>query len=141
MLGLLVGLGQEAAAQEGNFELGVLLGEPTGLSIKLWASDISAFDLAAAWSFEKRFHVHADYLLHTRKLISVPSGRLPLYTGFGGVIATAADLNLAFRIPLGSTYLFESIPLSLFLEAAPKLYVSPDVEFGAEGGLGARYMF
>lgn len=37
------------------FEIGALLGEPIGLSMKFWHSTLTATDVAAAWSFtEKR---------------------------------------------------------------------------------------
>ncbi len=135
-------LWQFSSAQNGAFELGVIVGEPTGVSVKLWASELSAFDLAAAWSFvDPRFHVHADYLIHTRRLISVERGRLPLYTGFGGVIEAGEDLGLAVRVPLGITYLFETIPLSLFFEVAPQLELAPATDFDVDGGLGARFVF
>ncbi|MEJ2616343.1 MAG: hypothetical protein P8Z35_15410, partial [Ignavibacteriaceae bacterium] len=41
-------------AQNRNFGLGIILGEPTGLSAKLTVNHINAFDFAAAWSFKDR---------------------------------------------------------------------------------------
>lgn len=54
-----------ARAAEG-FGIGLILGEPTGLSIKKWIGPERAIDAAAAWSLaeHERFQFHADYLVH-----------------------------------------------------------------------------
>jgi hypothetical protein len=35
-----------------GFGLGVIVGNPTGLSFKVWTGGSSAFDAAAAWSLD-----------------------------------------------------------------------------------------
>ena len=64
-LGVLGGTVDDAWAQEG-LGLGIILGEPTGISFKSWLSTTTAFDMAAAWSFvdEDALHLHGDYLVH-----------------------------------------------------------------------------
>src|SRR6056297_1658834 len=50
-----------------NLGLGLMLGEPTGVSVKSWLGTKSAFDIGAAWSLSGRneaLHLHADYLYH-----------------------------------------------------------------------------
>ncbi|MBT8387347.1 MAG: hypothetical protein KJO12_08030, partial [Ignavibacteria bacterium] len=66
-------------SQDKDFGLGIILGEPTGVSFKYWTSSNTAFDGAVAWSFVNggAFHVHADYILHSFNLFHVASGRLP----------------------------------------------------------------
>ena len=51
-----------ADAGGGTWELGVILGEPTGLSAKYWMSQETALDFGAAWSFkgDGQFHLHVD---------------------------------------------------------------------------------
>ena len=39
------------SAQDSGFGAGFILGEPTGVSAKLWLSKDDAIDYAAAWSF------------------------------------------------------------------------------------------
>ncbi|MEE9501339.1 MAG: hypothetical protein V3V48_04650, partial [Candidatus Aminicenantaceae bacterium] len=53
-------------AQDRGFGLGIILGEPTGVSFKNWVGRREAFDVAVAWSFEGEgaIHIHADYLFH-----------------------------------------------------------------------------
>ncbi|MBD3346933.1 MAG: hypothetical protein GF401_17910 [Chitinivibrionales bacterium] len=128
-----------------GFELGVIVGEPTGLSIKQWVSSKGAFDGAAAWSFAGGdfLHIHADYLIHNHRFIKVTRGSLPLYMGLGGVIriAGAGKAHVGARIPFGMSYLFEGAPLDLFLEIAPIFELAPATQFDMSGGLGLRFTF
>ncbi|NBC26687.1 MAG: hypothetical protein GVY08_07495, partial [Bacteroidetes bacterium] len=50
-----------AQGSSGDTELGVLLGEPTGISLQVWQSRTTAIDGAVAWSFEgeDNLHIHA----------------------------------------------------------------------------------
>lgn len=134
-------------AVQPDFEIGVVLGDIDGLSVKLWMSEQSAVDLAAGWDIlDGRLHIHGDYLHHGR-FFEIDNGQLPLYLGFGGVIrvdvgddADEDGLTLGVRIPAGITYLFDQLPLSLFLEVGPRFDIT-DSEWGVNGGLGIRYTF
>lgn len=125
--------------------LGVILGEPTGFSLKYWLSDVSAVDAAVGWSFdgETDFHVHGDYLHHLFDLFPVKGRRLPLYFG-GGLRYKHRDGRedlFGFRGVVGVSYLVPDIPLDIFLEAGPILDVTPDFEVRHTVGIGARYWF
>jgi hypothetical protein len=143
-------------AQERHFGLGVILGEPTGLSAKLWVSSATAFDFGLGWSFggdrvgnydggyngESRVHFHMDYLWHWFNAIS-SSERFPLYTGVGGRINTGAgyENSIAARGVIGIAWLPRETPIDIFLELVPSLQVVPSTGFGIDAGLGARYFF
>ncbi|HEU0038897.1 MAG TPA: hypothetical protein VFR76_06460, partial [Verrucomicrobiae bacterium] len=64
-----------------RFGAGLILGEPTGASLKYWLNDTMALDGAIGWSFHREtdLHLHSDVLWHKFDLFSVPEGRLPLY--------------------------------------------------------------
>ena len=82
-----------AAARPSGIGLGVIIGEPTGLSAKAWLSDNTAADAGAAWSVwggYQALHIHADFLLHSFNVFPVDPGELPLYYGVGGRIKLAA---------------------------------------------------
>ncbi|TVQ97986.1 MAG: hypothetical protein EA403_14580 [Spirochaetaceae bacterium] len=132
-----------AFADRGPFGLGIILGEPTGISAKLWLGDAHAIDAAFAWSFadEGSLYVHGNYLFHLHDLISVNTGRLPVYFGIGGKVNLRDDPQVSVRIPIGLNYLFDSVPLDAFLELAPGigLFPSTKADFGA--GIGIRYYF
>ncbi len=132
-----------AAAQDRGFGMGIILGEPTGLSAKLWTSSDNAFDFAAAWSLrgEGNLLLQADYVWHFFNVIPVSSGKLPLYIGIGGRALLANDPQLGVRIPFGMDYLFATAPVDIFVELAPILDLSPATDFGVGGGLGVRYWF
>lgn len=130
-------------AQGDGFGLGVILGEPTGLSGKYWVSEKSAIDGGVAWSMydEGSLHLHADYLFHAFNLINVSKGQLPLYFGLGARVKLADDVRFGARIPVGLDYLFEDAPLDIFLEIVPILDLVPATAFNMNGAIGIRYWF
>lgn len=131
-----------AYAQSG-FGVGVILGEPTGISFKLWAEKNSALDGAVSWSFTKEssFHLHADFFLHNFNIFKVEKGKLPIYYGIGGRVKLVKDTRVGVRIPIGIEYIFQNVPIDVFLEIVPLLDLIPGTEFGINGGIGIRYFF
>jgi len=130
-------------AQDRGFGLGIILGEPTGVSGKLWTSGENAFDFAAAWSFQGNGNLllQADYVWHIFRLIPVPDGKLPFYVGIGGEIILANDPVIGVRVPLGLDYMFSNAPVDIFVELVPILRLAPSTDFDFAGGIGARYWF
>jgi len=130
-------------AQQSGFGLGLIVGEPTGLSGKYWISPWSAIDGAAAWSLGKnsRFQIHSDFLLHNYETISVIKGKLPIYYGLGARLIFAPDNVFGIRGVVGLDYLFAGTPLDIFLEIVPILDLAPKVDFDFNAGIGIRYYF
>ena len=130
-------------AQQKNFGLGIILGEPTGVSGKLWTSSENAFDFAAAWSFsgDGNLLLQADYVWHIFRLIPVESGRLPFYVGVGAEVIFDDDPVIGVRVPLGLDYMFSNAPVDIFVEFVPILTLAPSTDFDFAGGIGARYWF
>jgi len=152
VLGFMLILTKPIAAQDHGFGMGIILGEPTGLSAKAWTSNDNAFDFALAWSFNKYHHdndyhndgsvlLQADYVWHFFNAISVSSGKLPIYVGVGARVVLADNPNFGVRIPVGIDYLFANAPIDIFLELVPILDLSPSTDFGIGGGIGIRYWF
>lgn len=131
------------SAQDRGFGLGIILGEPTGVSGKLWTSGENAFDFAAAWSFQGNGNLllQADYVWHIFRLIPVPDGKLPFYVGIGGEVILASDPVIGVRVPLGLDYMFNNAPVDIFVELVPILRLAPSTDFDFAGGIGARYWF
>ncbi len=142
-IGLVVLCTGTSLAQNKGFGLGVIIGEPTGLSGKYWLSGSTAVDLAAAWSFGKTsaFQAQADFVLHQFDLFNVEKGKLPIYYGIGGAVLFSRKLGLGVRVPVGIDYEFAHSPLDLFLEVVPKLALSPATRFDLNAGLGMRFWF
>lgn len=130
----------EAQNRPSNTELGVILGEPTGISFKFWQSGSTAIDGAVAWSMGRNesVHVHADYLFHND--LDVDQGVLLFYYG-PGVRTVFFDNNprVGARFPLGLQYIVDSTRLSIFFEVAPTFDLIPSTSFGVNGGLGFRF--
>ena len=129
----------------GPFGLGIIVGEPTGLSAKLRLNRPNAVDGALAWSLDGSddLHIHADYLWHNYSLIPVEKGQLPLYFGIGGRVQLREDRDdhVGVRFPVGLEYTFATAPFNLFAEIAGILDLNPDTDFDANAGFGIRYTF
>ncbi len=136
--------GQIALVDAGDMEVGILLGEPTGLSAKLWATGNTAFDLGIAWSFGDggHFHLHGDYLIHNFDFFDVDTGSLPIYVGIGGRVRIEDDdSRVGLRVALGLEYILENSPFGFFFEVAPIVDFLPETEADVNGGIGVRYIF
>lgn len=132
-----------------GFGLGVIVGEPTGVSFKGWLDNKSAIDGAVAWSFLNNgsFHVHADYLRHVN-IDQTSSGQFNFHYGIGGRIKAknnnnnnSDDARFGVRIPLGLDYNFSTEPIELFLEVAPVVDFTPKTDASFNGALGVRFYF
>jgi hypothetical protein len=131
------------SGQSAGFGAGIMVGEPTGISLKSWLSRTNAWDAGIAWGFEKQgaLHLHADYLWHNFDLIKIDKGRLPLYYGIGARFLFADDTHFGIRGVIGLNYLFADIPLDLFLELVPIFDLVPGTGIGFNGAFGIRYFF
>lgn len=130
-------------AQERGFGLGVMIGEPTGISGKAWVSRTRAIDAGMAWSFRRKgkFHLHADHVWHFPHKIRSPQ-RFIFYAGVGGRLAVGrGDGIFGIRIPLGVLWLPRGAPLDVFLELAPIVDLIKETELSANGGIGVRFFF
>ncbi|MFW6288353.1 MAG: hypothetical protein ACOC2Q_01075 [Spirochaetota bacterium] len=118
--------------------LGVIVGQPTGLSAISWLGGGNALDFVAAWSFQDSgsFYVHADYQFHG--YVDRP---MTLFSGLGGFVLLQDDPALGIRIPLGVSFLFQRAPLDLFFEVAPGMTLAPSTDFFIGGGVGLRFYF
>ncbi|MFA7418089.1 MAG: hypothetical protein WCZ90_00280 [Melioribacteraceae bacterium] len=142
-------------AQDRGFGIGIMVGEPTGASAKLWTSKVNAFDFGLGFSnggdritykgtYEStgRVHFHMDYLWHSFNAIS-SSERFPLYYGLGGRFNSGAGYESSFGIRgvIGIAWLPRSTPLDIFIELVPVLQLTAGTGFGIDAGLGIRYFF
>ena len=130
-------------AQDSGIGLGIILGQPTGVSFKAWTTRNQAFDVAVAWAFdrEEAVHVHADYLFHNFRLFRAEKGQFVFYYGIGGRIKAESRTRFGIRIPIGISYLFERTPLEIFFELGPIMDLAPSTRFRMTTGVGIRYFF
>lgn len=129
---------------QGPLGLGVIVGDPTGLSAKYKLTESTSIDAAAAWSLGSHnvFGFHADYLLSVDNALVIKNAEFPLHYGLGAIIVVADDVNaVGLRFPVGLSYLFDRHPIELFTEIAGLLLLAPDTDFDIQLALGARYYF
>ncbi|MBL7995315.1 hypothetical protein JNM05_08075 [bacterium] len=131
------------SAQDNGFGLGIIVGDPTGINGKLWTSQSTAFDAAAAWDLGKNggIQIHGDFLIHKYNLITVESGKLPVYFGIGGLVGLHDKTALGVRGPVGLDYMFAASPVDVFIELVPVFVLIPKTAFGFNGAIGVRYFF
>ena len=143
LLGLALLTGS-ALAEDGRFGVGVIVGEPTGLSGEMWLTKSTAIDAAAAWSFgdgEDAFLIHSDYLFYNTGLFNVKTGTMAVYFGLGGRVKFASDTQVGIRIPVGIDYVFANAPVDIFGEIVPILDLVDKTELNLAAALGVRYFF
>lgn len=148
---ILVAVFSTNVCANGDLGVGVMVGEPTGLSVKYWLDDRQAIDGAAGWSFSGKdsFHLHADYLVHRFDFFDHPEDAEGLagtafYYGVGARLKDKDhddDTAFGIRIPLGITHLFDDAPFDLFAEVVPLVDLTPDVDLDLNVAVGLRFYF
>jgi hypothetical protein len=124
-------------------EIGLILGEPTGISYRHIAGSTTAIDFAVGWSFRSSRNDDGDNVdIHKKSDMRIEGYRLPWYFGPGGRVKFGEDkVVIGVKAPFGVYYKFRDIPFSMFFELAPGLNLTPSTEFDITGGLGFRYIF
>jgi hypothetical protein len=138
-----------------NFGFGLILGEPTGLTLKYWTQRNNAFvfDIGASYFGSPR--ISADYLWH---FDAFRSNIAKLYAGFGGVVGIGRGngfyytndhngfyyrsdngLGLGVRGIFGVNVVPERTPIELFLEVGLLVGISPSFGSAGDVGIGIRF--
>jgi hypothetical protein len=141
-------LAQNCFATE--FQLGIVLGAPTGISAKATLDDKHSIDAALAYSLadELGLEFHADYLVEKAHLFATNAGApLELFYGIGARVVSITsgphDHDVAFgpRVPIGLTYQLGEPKIEFFGELALAFDILPATNLDLEGGIGLRYRF
>lgn len=133
----------ERVREYGPFGIGGVIGEPTGITAKIYAAENIAFDATVSWSFVSHdtFYFHADYLHHTDSFFGLTAEGLKFYAGFGGMVQLSGDPEFGPRIPFGLSYSIPNVPVEAFFEAAPIMLLYPETRAAGSIGIGARFFF
>ncbi len=150
VLFFLAALSLSIFAQRKGIGAGVLIGAPTGISVKYWLNNNQALDAAAGYSIfsGKGFEVHLDYLYHifnSEEFKKVTRKKLPIafFYGYGLSLGAGSKYSsgFGFRGVLGAEWLFENYNVDVFLEAAPVFKLLPETAIDFQYAAGARYFF
>ena len=129
------------AVGNGDFGLGVIVGDPFGPTAKYWFNDSRALDIGMG--FPSDFKLYGDYLWTSWDIFPQPAqGRLATSLGLGPrLVFLHDDTQLGLRTVAGLYYWVARNPLEIFLEIAPVFVVSPETSTDIDAGIGIRYYF
>ena len=128
------------AQKAGDLGAGVILGNPTGVTGKLWLDGSRAVD--AGLGFSSNLAVYGDFLWHSWTVLPQPAeGKLPVYLGLGAQVRALDDAEFGIRTVVGVAYWLPRNPVEIFLEIVPVFRLTPGTSVGLDAGLGLRYYF
>jgi hypothetical protein len=131
-------------AQQKGFGLGVVLGEPTGISAKYWLTSGTALDFGLGYSFtssKSLFDFYADYVFHSSDMINSTENFVVYYGPGARLKIRESSSKLGVRGVIGILWLPGGTNFDLFVEVAPILDIIPATKFDIAGGIGGRYFF
>ena len=139
----ILSFGAISFAQESGYGVGIIVGEPTGLSGKYWVDKINAIDAGVAIGFlgvNTEFSLHTDYLYHINNLIKWKY-KLPFYYGFGVRMRFASNNPIKFGVRgvVGIIVYLKKIPVDIFFEIAPSFRLLPTTGLDLDIAIGGRY--
>ena len=151
-----------SAAQGGPFGLGIILGEPTGITGRYNMNRTNSVQGGISFNFDQWFLLYGDYLYNWPGVFGGQNqfvANLTPYVGVGGLIVlsnrnevetrkyryytttSSSKTAVGFRIPLGLEWRAPSFPLGVFLELVPGMTIVPGTNAFFQGGIGARFYF
>ncbi len=130
----------ETKRARGSMGIGVILGDPTGFTGKLWVGGNKAIDGLVAWSFRRDFFfIQSHYLIHFHETY-VEDKRFLIYAGPGGYTRFGEGKDrLGVSGNFGIAYIVDQF--EIFLELSPKVSIVPDTDGEMTGGVGFHYYF
>lgn len=140
------------SADKGAFGVGIIVGEPIGITAKLYLSDDRAIQGAVGSAFiGGGLQLHGDYLFHPYILQNRDSFVLPVYVGPGVRLIDynngrdSSAFALGVRGVAGMLFDFKDVPLDVFFEIAPvleyKFSSGAGFQLSLNVGAGIRYYF
>ena len=148
---VLIAVCAAAVPAHADVGLGVFVGEPTGLDLKIGLSRRGGLDMVFGWD---TFRDNRDHYAHVTYLATLAVGHgesvnVPIRLGLGGAIYDDGSFNngtnVAVRVPLQIGLRFRSAPIELYGEVALKLTFIDDNnnndDIDLDGGIGFRVYF
>ncbi len=144
--------GEGRPAEKGTLGLGIIIGEPTGITAKLYLEDDQAIQAAVGGSFiADAWQLNAEYVIHPWILQDRDTFVLPVYVGPGvrfmryneGRDSDDAHYAVGLRAVIGLLFDFKNVPLDVFVELGGVLEYdfSDGAGIGGNIGAGIRYYF
>ncbi len=132
---------------------GIMAGDPTGLTLKIWSGYTNAWVIDVGSSYFGSPRVNVDYLWHfnafdsrVAELYAGPGGVIGFGTGHGfyysgddGFYYRKTGAGLGVRGVFGVNIVPERTPLEIFFEAGVLIGLSPDFGSAVDAALGLRF--
>lgn len=133
-----------------DFGFGIILGEPTGVTLKYWTQRENAFVFDLGKSYFGSPRIGVDYLWHFN---AFESNIANLYAGPGGALGFGhgngfwyedkymdnEELRLGVRGVFGVNVLPRNTPLETFFEIGVLMELAPDFNSSIDAALGIRF--
>ncbi len=130
-----------AQAPAGEVGVGGQIGDPSGITLKVYQRSGFAYDFLAAWDLDRFFFLNA-HALYERP---IPESPLRYYLGPGAVLGfqeapdNGNEIVIGVSGQFGLDFFVEQF--EVFLQLTPRLNVIPDTHGQIGGGVGLRYYF
>lgn len=123
---------------------GVMVGEPSGGTVKLWVDRDEAwvFGLGVSPANDPSVQGQVDYILHIYEIgEAIGLTKTPLYTGLGFRVNGPEDdeVEAGIRIPIGLSHFFDRESVEVFAELAPVLDLVPELKGDLNFCVGIRF--
>ncbi len=135
-----------------RFGFGIMVGDPTGATLKFWTENNNAFVVDIGSSYFGSPRIGGDYLWHFNafhsriaNLYAGPGVALGLGTGHGfwysdeGFYAHHSGADLGVRGVFGVDVVPENNPLEFFFEIGVLVGLAPDFGSAVDAALGLRF--
>lgn len=138
---LFIGAAYSAEAQQ-VFGIGLMLGAPSGVSLKASVSPASSADLLFAWGPSDSFFAQGQYNFTILTLRKSDDNAINLYGGPGLYLRfpTQRKAIFGFSGDFGIGWTFKQ-NVEFFTEISPKMGLIDETEFDVTGGIGFRFLF
>lgn len=132
-----------AQSPPGDLGIGGQIGDPSGITLKLYQRPGFAYDFLAAWDLDRFFFLNA----HTLYERPIPDSPLRYFLGPGIVLGIDEDAGpdhdsevvVGVSGQFGVNFFVEQF--EVFLQLTPRLSVIPSTDGEIGGGVGLRYYF
>lgn len=125
--------------------VGLFVGEPTGVTVKIGLERRTALELLGGWNTWDDGRGAYGHITFLAQLFAARGSSVivPFRLGIGGAVYDAGpdDIGVAARAPLQIAFVFTGAPVELYGELALRLQAVPDGDVDLDGGLGFRIYF
>lgn len=138
-----------------EFGFGLILGEPSGGTVKLWLNKVNALTANIGASYFGSPRIGVDYLWHFNafnsrivNLYAGPGVALGIGSGKGFwykenngkfYVRESGETGVAVRAMLGLNIVPSNTPIEIFVELGPLIGITPDFGSAFDAAIGIRF--